>query len=541
MSTAPINRHSQNTLPRARALITPAASGSDQSTKSPRAISELKNNVRAQFNNGGEPNYFGLISENGSVEFHANKLKQFHTASTQAMLAQVNAQIPTPVTDHVSYKNAVFLDGTKAGLVQIDGTGVLFLNHPDNTTKYFEVDDEGNLGNQIYPDDIKASDSKQFAGFALLNDDGANELTFYGIDSGRKSFSHSLQIDVAQNTINLSTRYDSKAPFKPPTNVAGTPQQLWQNAPLLDFNAPVGSAPTLDQTYMFYKQTDEGKLILDREEHYYQANWDNSVDPKSRDRIELFIARTKFNAGEGGIELFEQFMPNRTALLGDDDALDAYDEQYALIFADIKNQSVIQETGEQLDPSLLVIMAGGLSEVLAQSPERVNDVLTDIDHGWIIEYQHSQGGYYKTLKFPTQSARASIGYQLNHLLTSFATPGDTENIFAHEAAHSLDAQGSINLDGLPSLPANDDLVLRTVMSTLFTWHYESKERNPTSPDTFGLDSYAFTNASEFWGEISQYFLSGEEGATVIKNLSPDLYDVMSRYYNTDPLSKPILN
>ncbi|MBX2839156.1 MAG: hypothetical protein KTR35_20035 [Gammaproteobacteria bacterium] len=49
-------------------------------------------------------------------------------------------------------------------------------------------------------------------------------------------------------------------------------------------------------------------------------------------------------------------------------------------------------------------------------------------------------------------------------------------------------------------------------------------------DTKGLDLYAFSNRQEFRAEISQYFLSGEIGATIVNNASPELYDILSRFY-----------
>ena len=306
-------------------------------------------------------------------------------------------------------------------------------------------------------------------------------------------------------------------------------QNTPQSIPEYDFEfSPAATNLTLDDTYDFYSNTPEGKLILDRESAYH-----NPAQFKEPELRELFIARVKFNRGEGGIELFSEFMPNRTALLDNPAALTAYDEQYQLFLTEIQNESKIASTGLPLDPSLQVILASGLAEAFAQSPQRVNEILTDIDGGWTINYEFEHGGLYSYHQIPTKSATASLDFKLNTLLYSYAITNDEVNIFAHEAAHSLDAQGSVNLDGLPALSAQESLIFRFIRSELFKQYYESKSINPNNPDTFGLEEYAFKDIKEFWAEVSEYFLSGEKGARIILDISPELYDILSRYYKLE--------
>jgi len=411
--------------------------------------------------------HFEWVSNQACTEFFIDKLQTREKFKTQSILAHVDSLEAIHLTDDALIKNAVFTDGTKAGLINTDNTSVLFVQYNDGKTSYFQVGADGTVGSRIRSGDISE----------VLTSESASAL--------------------------------------------------WKNPTLLNVSDAVGTEPTLDEAYDFYSNTAEGKLILDREESYYRARLVND-DTKA-----LFITRVKYNSGEGGIELFADFMPNRTALLNDPVALKAYDEQYQLIFSEIKNESRIGETGLPLDPSLQIIVASGLAEALAQSPERVNEVLTDIDSGWTVQYENGVNGEYNVSKFPSKSAKASICFKLDALLYGYASPDDTYNVIAHEIAHSLDAQGSINLDGLPSLSHIDTAVLNTIRIHLASIYYASP--NPKNPETFGLDPYAFKNTAEFWADISMYFLSSDNGANIINDISPDLYDVLSRYYNSDPL------
>ena len=93
--------------------------------------------------------------------------------------------------------------------------------------------------------------------------------------------------------------------------------------------------------------------------------------------------------------------------------------------------------------------------------------------------------------------------------------------------HSLDAFGNDKKDGLPAFDnAQDRQIFLTVRDTLFA-DYESA--TPSLPFTNRMD-YAFTNDKEFLARFSELFLTNQASAETVRAVSPELYDVLSRFY-----------
>ena len=330
------------------------------------------------------------------------------------------------------------------------------------------------------------------------------------------------------------TAFDaSKKNFSPRSNIitviiAGVP------LPLTNPTTPIEIyPPTIDEDYSYYKETPEGREILIRESPH-------GLLPNTLERKKLFVARVRYNRNEGGVELFNSFMPNRIALTGS--ARADYDSRLNRIHTDIKSRSALFN-GETfnlpgdltlpvphaLDPSLQFIIASAFSEAIGNIHLAVR-VLNDIDRGWVVSLdgseisnacgRHSLGrqNYY-------HAVHKSITFKLSCLIRSYVRPKDTYDLVAHEVAHALDGYNrSSDNDGIPSeINGTDKSTILRERHELFTDYVDYGEKN-------GLSDYTFKDRSEFWADISMYFLSGKKGARIIYLASPDLYGVLSRFY-----------
>jgi len=229
-------------------------------------------------------------------------------------------------------------------------------------------------------------------------------------------------------------------------------------------------------------------------------------------------------------------MPNRAALEGED--LIAYDAQLDRILQHMNNTTVLDD-GLTADPSIKFIMAASFVEVMAQSPRLVDKILNDINQGWRIsmDNSHFEGdavGYYNSswrkgwYRWEYKNKYyANITLSLGSTLDSFVNPNDSWDILAHEVAHSIDRHKKV-LDGLPPYMNSDDVATLIDVRDQFFAVYEA---NNTSVS--GLRAYAYENDKEFWAVASARFLTGQESAQDIYDNSPELYDVLSRFYEKD--------
>jgi len=291
------------------------------------------------------------------------------------------------------------------------------------------------------------------------------------------------------------------------------------------------------KVFEYYSTSEEGQAILEREAAI--AGQLNSTDYQ-----DIFVARAQYNSGEGDpMELFSEYMPNRAALGGDD--LIAYDAQLHRILDHMENTTVLDD-GLTADPSLKFIMAASLAEVLAQSPRLVDVVLSDINQGWHISNDNSHFddpdhvGLYSssTRKKWIWSSRRYYGkitLSLGSTLESFVNPDDSWDIIAHEVAHSIDRYGGRRTDGIPGIMNSSDA------ATFVNVREEFFASNAATGSVNGLREYAYENEKEFWATASARFLGGQDSAQDIYDNSPELYGVLSRFYELDyPIVRPTI-
>lgn len=213
----------------------------------------------------------------------------------------------------------------------------------------------------------------------------------------------------------------------------------------------------------------------------------------------------------------------------------AYDAQLERMLTHLQDDhdSQVLEGGEELeslDPSMRFLVASGLMEVIGNNPGLVDRVLKDIDDGWRVSLDGTDlnpgtNGRYHTGRRPFVSKHANITFELDALLESYVNPSDRFELIGHEISHSLDAYRRTYTDGRPTyMEHSDRLILENVRHHFFT-DFES------SGVTNGLGNSAFKNWEEFWAEISENFLSGSIGAAVVHAASPQLYGVLSRFYD----------
>ncbi len=311
--------------------------------------------------------------------------------------------------------------------------------------------------------------------------------------------------------------------------------------------SPIGN-PTPPPPYMpeflqNYGQSVEARAITDRESDFMdRLNSNNYGRLNATNYQEILDARAQYNLGQGDpMELFSKYMPNRAALGGDD--LIAYDAQFHRILEHMDNTTVLDD-GLTADPSLKFILAASLAEVLAQSPRLVDVVLKDINQGWHISNDNSHFddpdhvGLYNSStrkKWPWSSRRyyGKITLSLGSTLESFVNADDSWDILAHEVAHSIDRYGGRSTDGIPGIMDSNDA------ATFIEVRNEFFASNAATGSVNGLREYAYENEKEFWATASARFLGGQDSAQDIYDNSPELYGVLSRFYEMEyPIERP---
>lgn len=148
-------------------------------------------------------------------------------------------------------------------------------------------------------------------------------------------------------------------------------------------------------------------------------------------------------------------------------------------------------------------------------------VAQDIKHDGLVEIHE-------------QSARAGESWQHGPVVLSWAdvvrgtlNQHDGHNVVLHEFAHKLDEENII-MDGLPVLRENQDYA---VWAQVLTREYESLQGSVDHGVPTVLDGYGATSPAEFFAVATETFF---EKPLQMKNILPELYEQLKRFYNLDP-------
>jgi Mlc titration factor MtfA (ptsG expression regulator) len=108
-------------------------------------------------------------------------------------------------------------------------------------------------------------------------------------------------------------------------------------------------------------------------------------------------------------------------------------------------------------------------------------------------------------------------------------PSDGSNVVLHEFAHQLDFENR-SADGTPDLETRSDY---ESWSRVMSAEFERLRRSiPYNYDTV-LDIYGAQNPTEFFAVATEAFF---EKPRALKELHPDLYDALMRYFKQDPVT-----
>jgi MtfA peptidase len=108
--------------------------------------------------------------------------------------------------------------------------------------------------------------------------------------------------------------------------------------------------------------------------------------------------------------------------------------------------------------------------------------------------------------------------------------GDGYNVVIHEFAHKLDMLNG-EADGMPALHA---AIGEGEWDEIFFAAYDDFCRRVDDDEETVIDPYASESPAEFFAVLSECFF---EMPDVVSAQYPALYDLLSRYYRQDPLSR----
>jgi Mlc titration factor MtfA (ptsG expression regulator) len=106
---------------------------------------------------------------------------------------------------------------------------------------------------------------------------------------------------------------------------------------------------------------------------------------------------------------------------------------------------------------------------------------------------------------------------------------DGHNLVLHEFAHQLDTVNGA-ADGFPELPGNSDFKEWT---EVFQREYERLQADVAKGRRSVMDSYGATNEAEFFAVATETFF---ERASAMREEHPQLYQLLSDFFGTDPLA-----
>jgi hypothetical protein len=110
---------------------------------------------------------------------------------------------------------------------------------------------------------------------------------------------------------------------------------------------------------------------------------------------------------------------------------------------------------------------------------------------------------------------------------SFRHKHDGYNVVIHEFAHQLDSEDK-DTDGVPVL---DGRGFYQRWQEVFSEHYKQLLKDVKRRRKTVLDDYGATNPAEFFAVATESFF---EESILLKTRHPDLYEVLSQYYQQDP-------
>jgi|GEM_PF-1239503 len=311
---------------------------------------------------------------------------------------------------------------------------------------------------------------------------------------------------------------------------------------VLQAAASTGPAPeglNEQERYDYYADTPEGRAILDVEGDLYSSGADTRA---------LLVARAQFLRGEGGGELFNDLNPRRASLSGE--ALAAYDAEVEVVMDELRTEATYTLGGAEHpdavpDESMLYIMASQIVDKHGGSAERLEAVMEDID-SWIISIDNGDGvpvgGGLSGGWYWANGGTTTLQIALPNFISSIAGPDTYYDVLAHELAHSLDYVDGAG-DGIPvGMTEADAAIVRRERERLFELAYPGENVDPSQQQDFGtvvdnsgLTDYAFSNEKEFWARGSELFLGTDASREALRTASPELYDVMRRYYDRTDL------
>ena len=411
-----------------------------------------------------------------------------------------------------------FTDGVRSSLLEFPGSLTILTRYGnDGTVEFHQLAPAGN--ERLFPGDTASAATLFATTNVMINADGTRLSAFSADEFSYSKADYEIEPATGELTGTSRPTLTFGLPV-PPTPIEGN---LWSGATLVDVHATPGAALSPDETFDYYSTTPEGAAVLAGEQSFYSIF---GAPEKA-----LFVARVRFNRGEGGIELFEAFMPDRTALLGDPDALAAYDVQFDRLFTHISASGTSRKGGipaGQWDAGMRILLAAGATEAMGHSPELVTMVLEDLDRGWSVAKDLDSGATHSSWQPLFQSRKSHIVIDLGNLMFSVGRPEDAQDTFAHGMAHSLDAFGNDKKDGLPTFSSTVDRDLYIAARGALFEEHESGA--PSVPITEEMN-YAFTNVKKFWAQFSELFLSNATNAETIRAVSPELHGVLSRFYD----------
>jgi len=315
------------------------------------------------------------------------------------------------------------------------------------------------------------------------------------------------------------------------------------------------------QQFDYYADTPEGRRILGVEGSANRNDVDFYNTPAEQ---RLLVARVQYSRGEGGPEVFNEFTPRRASLSGDE--LAQYDAAVQDMMNEIREQGAYTKNEDDLDAplneSMLYMLASAAVEAYGTKPELLEDIQADIDN-WKVSVDNEDGFDIVTDSGTSKSGAwyqyrdgvATTQFSLNTLIWDYANPNDQFEIVTHELAHSLDNVSSLDgaangyyVDGIPpGLSDADAQMLVAERERLFADAYPGKDVDSsvnqdhnTVVDNSGLANYSFHNRNEFFAKITETFLSSDQGAEIVKNASPKLYNMLREYYGREDLPEAVV-
>ena len=151
-------------------------------------------------------------------------------------------------------------------------------------------------------------------------------------------------------------------------------------------------------------------------------------------------------------------------------------------------------------------------------------------------FKSTQISYDGDIEIQEESVRAGEAWYRGPVVLSWkdvlagtSNASDGYNVVLHEFAHKLDEENA-STDGLPILGERDHY---EEWARVLGREYQRLEGRVARNENRVLDEYALTSPPEFFAVATESFF---EKPTEMKDLLPDLYGQLRRFYRLDPAS-----